>query len=918
MNLSTCLLANNILVDGTFEHKIAIDNSCSLYVTNCFLDSTKILCSDGGILVLDSVFFSENYLIGDYMWPIANSSILVDAGIDFFVTELEDTIFAPENDFFSNPRPFGDGYDIGAFEYVPGNPPYIASINDTSVLHGDTLEIVFFAIDPDGDEFDLEIIGFDDYSLTYDSDTALLSLFTSAEHIGLHEISIIACDSSLCDTQAFVIDVFNEPPVIIGCPADTILMYSGVFSQMTFSIYDQNPELLIYEILSAPEIYEVYWHDTVFSEPGNLNLQIEFLPPIDTTCVYNFVYQVCDVETCITCSFVFKVINEPPVFINCSDDTAIIPFGKLSSLWFFIDDTNPEVIDYEILSAPDLAELFWSDSAISEPGRLYLTFEFLPLMDSTGIYDFAFQVCDFDTCVTCSFVVRVVPPGPIGLELDATLFLPEEIGEIDTLVMWDSTFITVKGEEHTWLLRPEDLTAYDCLDFVDWLDLADVDSDYVVDWLKVVILNRREIEGFLFKSHLNETLSVRTSLNHVNYACKPFGKVYAKGSEECKIIIGSSDGRPWSFPLMGISCGLFAQEYGFEGKGLFTKIYDSNLNYIGNLPEMPYPFDISGNQFASFFHGDIICETDDHHWPFCEKWTTCWGVHHFNYEENTFDLDIWVIKGAGNGLGGPSSYYIPSNPRLGCYQDSITFTIVRHKRDLFRLYLSSEDYYSHIDSALVISTNYLSLPWALSFIYQSHDTLRYFELIDDSLQMFALDFLPPNETMVKAVIDGENVYLLTKNHNILKSYIIHRPEILRRGWNLLSYPKLDTVSVREYFPSIIPPAFAWHNTTTPHHYVALDSVFGGFGFWMASEIDTVYSHIRATGGRITITLYPGWNLIGCPDRNVPAAIITDYPEVITNVFEYDYQTDYYIVADTLRPGYGYWVAAMDTVEIEMP
>lgn len=68
---------------------------------------------------------------------------------------------------------------------------------------------------------------------------------------------------------------------------------------------------------------------------------------------------------------------------------------------------------------------------------------------------------------------------------------------------------------------------------------------------------------------------------------------------------------------------------------------------------------------------------------------------------------------------------------------------------------------------------------------------------------------------------------------------------------------------------------------------------------------------------MTDTLYPGWNLIGAPSVPMPASELTDIAEILA-VYGYDSETGYYFSVDSIVPGLGYWVQAIDTVIIDMP
>lgn len=64
-----------------------------------------------------SVFFGTPTFISDTSYMLAPTSIGIDMGAEFAVTDSGDTIWAPATDFYGNPRPSGTGFDIGAAEY---------------------------------------------------------------------------------------------------------------------------------------------------------------------------------------------------------------------------------------------------------------------------------------------------------------------------------------------------------------------------------------------------------------------------------------------------------------------------------------------------------------------------------------------------------------------------------------------------------------------------------------------------------------------------------------------------------------------------------------------------------------------------------------------------------------------------------
>lgn len=137
------------------------------------------------------------------------------------------------------------------------------------------------------------------------------------------------------------------------------------------------------------------------------------------------------------------------------------------------------------------------------------------------------------------------------------------------------------------------------------------------------------------------------------------------------------------------------------------------------------------------------------------------------------------------------------------------------------------------------------------------------------------------------------------------------------GWNLLSRPFDDAAVVTEMFPFAMPPIWAFDTETG--YYRTLDSAFAGMGFWLFSLCDTVATvHGTNESDTVEITMYPGWNLFGTPSVSVPESTITEHSEILPPIFAFDNETELYISVDELIPGYGYWILAVDTVDVTLP
>jgi uncharacterized protein (TIGR02145 family) len=137
------------------------------------------------------------------------------------------------------------------------------------------------------------------------------------------------------------------------------------------------------------------------------------------------------------------------------------------------------------------------------------------------------------------------------------------------------------------------------------------------------------------------------------------------------------------------------------------------------------------------------------------------------------------------------------------------------------------------------------------------------------------------------------------------------------GWNLLSLPAVVSNGSKAFlFPSATSAAFVFRD---PIGYEELDTLQSGVGFWLKfNSSETVF----ITGELIfkdTIEVHAGWNIVG--SLSVPIAvdsIVSEPPGMITSVFSGFRPGVGYEEADTLHPGFGYWVKVNQDGRIVLP
>lgn len=122
------------------------------------------------------------------------------------------------------------------------------------------------------------------------------------------------------------------------------------------------------------------------------------------------------------------------------------------------------------------------------------------------------------------------------------------------------------------------------------------------------------------------------------------------------------------------------------------------------------------------------------------------------------------------------------------------------------------------------------------------------------------------------------------------------------GWNLLSLPVLPgDGSVAALYPTASSQAFTYQAG-----YQSQTEVSPGQGYWLkfagAQSVDLSGGVIAAD----TVAVSQGWNIVGSLTDPVAAASISSDPGGLVTSSFFGYDAGYF-TADTLQPGYGYWV-----------
>lgn len=120
---------------------------------------------------------------------------------------------------------------------------------------------------------------------------------------------------------------------------------------------------------------------------------------------------------------------------------------------------------------------------------------------------------------------------------------------------------------------------------------------------------------------------------------------------------------------------------------------------------------------------------------------------------------------------------------------------------------------------------------------------------------------------------------------------------LKPSWNLISLPRIpEESSWSALFPSAASSAFSYEG-----QYVFCDTLTFGKGYWLKFDREEIAGLTGSSVSSFEIPVEAGWNIIGALTQESAAPI----GGILTSRF-FGYDGNYF-VAETLKPGSGYWV-----------
>jgi photosystem II stability/assembly factor-like uncharacterized protein len=147
----------------------------------------------------------------------------------------------------------------------------------------------------------------------------------------------------------------------------------------------------------------------------------------------------------------------------------------------------------------------------------------------------------------------------------------------------------------------------------------------------------------------------------------------------------------------------------------------------------------------------------------------------------------------------------------------------------------------------------------------------------------------------------------------LSNTVISLP--VEEGWNLVSLPVVRSdARVAVVFPEASSSAYAYGGS-----YAIKDTLQNGPGYWLKfpSSLTLLVGGVAVAAE--TVSVRTGWNIIGSVSQPIIAGSLTPVPPVVVTSSIYGYSASAgYSLADSLRPGSGYWLKSNHDGTIILP
>jgi photosystem II stability/assembly factor-like uncharacterized protein len=142
---------------------------------------------------------------------------------------------------------------------------------------------------------------------------------------------------------------------------------------------------------------------------------------------------------------------------------------------------------------------------------------------------------------------------------------------------------------------------------------------------------------------------------------------------------------------------------------------------------------------------------------------------------------------------------------------------------------------------------------------------------------------------------------------MLREASVERTLQTQSGWDMVSLPvRVSDARTTVLFPSAISAAFTYET-----FYTREDTLEMGVGYWLKYREAEVINFLGQVCLTESVTVHPGWNMIGSISEPIPASSITSEPPNLHTSDVFGYQ-QHYLPADTIYPAKGYWIKTSES------
>lgn len=257
---------------------------------------------------------------------------------------------------------------------------------------------------------------------------------------------------------------------------------------------------------------------------------------------------------------------------------------------------------------------------------------------------------------------------------------------------------------------------------------------------------------------------------------------------------------------------------------------------------------------------------------------------------NSVSLVVGTSETSTNGYDQDTDQYAPpASP-----QGSFDLRIVDGTEDYFKLFKPTTNQIT----TWKITGRPSSNGERITFEWDSND-------LDSAAGLFFLDYSSENGAATVNMREKQQLTLPDGPQEITIRHTIQQPvtTTYSDGWQLVGYPvQGDSIDPYDLFANAMANSFFNYQGTYSE-----ESVFtSGSGFWLRLSESEQITYSPPFLNSVSLEMEAGWHLISGPGLPVPFTSIDDPDDILVPGTLQAYDNGYFD-ADTLKPGYGYWI-----------